>query len=172
MNTQKTRELVIMGVLTGVVFLGQVFMGFLPNFEIVTLLFLIYTLFFGKKVFLMVYVFVFLEGIFYGFGLWWLNYLYVWSIQCIVTWLFRKQNSVIFWSVLSGFYGITFGALCAIPYLFISGPSGAFAYWVAGVAYDIPHCIGNVVLCLALFRPLHNLLERLVHGKNKKEVHN
>lgn len=161
-----------MGVLTGVVFLGQVFMGFLPNFEIVTLLFLIYTLVFGKKVFLMVYVFVFLEGIFYGFGLWWLNYLYVWSIQCIVTWLFRKQNSVIFWSVLSGFYGITFGALCAIPYLFISGPSGAFAYWVAGVAYDIPHCIGNVVLCLALFRPLHNLLERLVHGKNKKEVHN
>ena len=101
-----------------------------------------------------------------------MNYLYVWSVQCIVTWLFRKQNSVIFWSVLSGFYGITFGALCAIPYLFISGPSGAFAYWVAGVAYDIPHCIGNVVLCLALFRPLHNLLERLVHGKNKKEVHN
>ena len=67
MKTQKTRELVIMGVLTGVVFLGQVFMGFLPNVEIVTLLFMLYTLVFGKKVFLMIYVFVFLEGIFYGF---------------------------------------------------------------------------------------------------------
>ena len=49
MNIQKTRELVIMGVLTGIVFLGQVFMGFLPNVEIVTLLFILYTLVFGKK---------------------------------------------------------------------------------------------------------------------------
>lgn len=49
MKTQKTRELVIMGVLTGIVFLGQIFMGFLPNVEIVTLLFILYTLVFGKK---------------------------------------------------------------------------------------------------------------------------
>ena len=92
MNIQKTRELVIMGVLTGIVFLGQVFMGFLPNVEIVTLLFILYTLVFGKKVFLMIYVFVFLEGIFYGFGLWWLNYLYVWSVQSVITWLCRKAE--------------------------------------------------------------------------------
>lgn len=172
MNIQKTRELVIMGVLTGIVFLGQVFMGFLPNVEIVTLLFILYTLVFGKKVFLMIYVFVFLEGIFYGFGLWWLNYLYVWSVQSVITWLCRKQKSVLFWSVLSGFYGISFGALCTIPYFFISGPAGAFAYWVSGVAYDIPHCIGNVVLCLILFRPLRSLLEKMVSGNYEKPVHN
>lgn len=149
MKTQKTRELVIMGVLTGVVFLGQVFMGFLPNVEIVTLLFMLYTLVFGKKVFLMIYVFVFLEGIFYGFGLWWLNYLYVWSVQAVITWLCRKQKSVVFWSILSGFYGISFGALCTIP-----------------------HCIGNVALCLALFKPLRSLLEKMVFGNLEKPVHN
>ena len=74
MNRQRTRELVVMGVLTAVVFVAQVAMGFLPNIELVTLLFILYTLAFGKKVFLMIYVFVLLEGIFYGFGLWWLNY--------------------------------------------------------------------------------------------------
>ena len=172
MKTQKTRELVIMGVLTRIVFLGQIFMGFLPNVEIVTLLFILYTLVFGKKVFLMIYVFVFLEGIFYGFGLWWLNYLYVWSVQAIITLLCRKQKSVLFWSVLSGFYGISFGALCAIPYFFISGPSGAFAYWVSGVVYDIPHCLGNVALCLVLFKPLRSLLEKMVLGNLEKPVHN
>ena len=53
-----------MGVLTAVVFVAQVAMGFLPNIELVTLLFILYTLAFGKKVFLMIYVFVLLEGIF------------------------------------------------------------------------------------------------------------
>lgn len=172
MNIQKTRELVIMGVLTGIVFLGQVFMGFLPNVEIVTLLFILYTLVFGKKVFLDDLCLCFPGRDFYGFGLWWLNYLYVWSVQSVITWLSRKQKSVLFWSVLSGFYGISFGALCTIPYFFISGPAGAFAYWVSGVAYDIPHCIGNVVLCLILFRPLRSLLEKMVSGNFEKPVHN
>lgn len=66
-----------MGFLTAVVFAAQVVMGFLPNIELVTLLFILYTLVLGKKVFLIIYVFVFLEGFFYGFGLWWINYLYV-----------------------------------------------------------------------------------------------
>lgn len=115
MNRQRTRELVVMGVLTAVVFVAQVAMGFLPNIELVTLLFILYTLAFGKKVFLMIYVFVLLEGIFYGFGLWWLNYTYIWTVQALVTLVFRKQTSPLFWSVLSGFYGITFGRSVRSP---------------------------------------------------------
>lgn len=152
-----------MGVLTAVVFAAQVAMGFLPNIELVTLLFILYTLVLGKKVFLIIYVFVFLEGIFYGFGLWWVNYLYVWTVQSIVTLILRKQTSVFFWSILSGFYGISFGALCAIPYFFMGGPSSAFAYWVSGIAYDIPHCIGNIVICLLLFKPLYKVLDQVLN---------
>ncbi|HIR92452.1 MAG TPA: hypothetical protein IAB98_03390 [Candidatus Egerieimonas intestinavium] len=164
MRSQKTRELVLFGALTAVVFVAQVLMGFLPNLELVTLLLLLYTVMFGRKVFFIIYVFVLLEGFFYGFGLWWINYLYVWSVQALITLIFRKQDSVVFWSILSGFYGITFGALCAIPYFFMGGASSAFAYWVSGVAYDIPHCIGNVLLCLLLYRPLRQLLEQAVKG--------
>lgn len=152
-----------MGVLTAVVFTAQVAMGFLPNIELVTLLFILYTLVLGRKVFLIIYVFVFLEGIFYGFGLWWVNYLYVWTVQSIVTLMLRKQTSVFFWSILSGFYGISFGALCAIPYFFMGGPSSAFAYWVSGIAYDIPHCIGNVIVCLLLFKPLYKVLDQVLN---------
>lgn len=151
-----------MGALTAVVFVAQVAMGFLPNFEVVTLLFILYTLVFGKKAFFIIYVFVLLEGFFYGFGLWWINYMYVWGLQAAVTLLFKRQDSAVFWSILSGFYGITFGALCAIPYFFMGGAPSAFAYWISGIAYDIPHCVGNVVLCLLLYRPLKNLLERAV----------
>jgi len=163
-TAQRTRELVLMGTLTAIVFVGQVAMGFLPNIEIVTLLFIIYTQVFGKKVFFMIYAFAMLEGFFYGFGMWWINYMYVWSIQALITLFFRKQNTAVFWSILSGFYGISFGALCAIPYFFMGGPAGAFSYWVSGIAYDIPHCVGNVVLCLVLYKPIRYIIEKAVYG--------
>ena len=157
----KTQELVIMGILTAVLFMGQVLLAFLPNVEIVTLLILLYTLIFGRKVFIIFYSFVLLEGILYGFGLWWINYLYVWSILAVVVLIFRRQRSFVFWSLTAGFFGISFGALCALPYVFIGGPAAAFSYWIAGIPYDITHCIGNTVLCLLLFRPGYFILNRL-----------
>lgn len=155
-----TKEIALMGILSALLIIGQVALGFLPNIEVVTLLVIAYTLVFGKKVFFIIYIFVLVEGLIYGFGLWWINYLYVWSVQAAVTLFFRKQKSVLFWSILSGFFGITFGALCALPYFAIGGPQAAFAYWISGLAYDISHCIGNVVVCLVLFKPVLSILKR------------
>ena len=152
-----------MGMMTAAAFAGQIAMSFLPNIEIVTLLFILYTLVLVKKVFLVIYAFVLLEGIFYGFGLWWLNYLYIWTILAIVVLMFRKQDSVLFWSIISGFYGLTYGALCSLIYLFIGGPNTAFAYWVSGLGFDVTHCIGNVVVCLILFKPLRYVLEKCIN---------
>lgn len=56
----KTREIVIYGILSAVLLAAQVSLGFLPNIEIVTLLILVYTLVFRKKVFFIIYIFVFL----------------------------------------------------------------------------------------------------------------
>ena len=84
MAKRKTYELILMGMLTGILFMGQVLLAFLPNVEIVTFLILLYTLVFGRKVFIMIYTFVLLEGIFYGFGLWWINYLYIWSLLALI----------------------------------------------------------------------------------------
>ena len=160
MKHAKAKEIVIMGMMTAVAFASQIAMSFLPNIEIVTLLFILYTLVLGKKVFLVIYAFVLLEGIFYGFGLWWLNYLYIWAILAIVVLIFRKQESVWFWSVISGFYGLAYGALCAVIYLFIGGVNTAFAYWVSGLGFDVTHCVGNVVVCLILYKPLRYVLEK------------
>lgn len=162
----KTKDLAVMGVMAAIVFVSQVALSFLPNIELVTLLFILYTLVIGRKVFGVVYAFVFLEVITYGFGLWWINYLYVWTALCFITLVFRKQTSFVFWSIISGFFGLAFGALCSLPYFFISGPSGAFAYWIAGIPSDITHCIGNVFLCLILFKPLHYILMKINEYKS------
>ena len=160
MEGSKARSLAWMGVLTALLFAGQVVMSFLPNLEIVSLLIILYTIFFGKKVFWMIYGFVFLEGFLYGFGMWWFQYLYLWSILAVAVLFFRSNTSPLVWSILSGFFGLSFGALCTLPYLIAGGPAAAFSYWVSGLGFDLIHCIGNVVLCLVLFKPLYALLQK------------
>lgn len=158
MEKSKSRELARMGILTALLFMGQVVLSFLPNIEIVSLLILSYTLFLRRKVFFVIYSFVFLEGLLYGFGIWWFSYLYVWSIFACIVMFLHKNTSVLLWSIVSGFFGLSFGLLCTLPYLVAGGPAAAFSYWVSGLLFDIFHCTGNFVLCLLLFRPLHALL--------------
>lgn len=133
-------------------------LAFLPNVELVTLLIILYTLFFGKKVLYVIPAFILIEGCIYGFGLWWIMYLYVWPLLAFITYLFRRQESPLFWAVLSGIFGLLFGAFCAIPYIFISGIKGAVAWWIAGIPYDMIHCISNFCLCMILFSPLRSVL--------------
>lgn len=53
-----TKEIALMGILSALLIIGQVALGFLPNIEVVTLLVIAYTLVFGKKVFFIIYIFV------------------------------------------------------------------------------------------------------------------
>ncbi|ODU58626.1 MAG: hypothetical protein ABT01_00040 [Clostridium sp. SCN 57-10] len=155
----KARELISMAFLAAIAFAGQVALASLPNIEIVTLLFMLYTMVCGKRVFAVIYVFVLLEGVLYGFGLWWFSYLYVWSILAFIVLLLRRNRSVVFWAVVSGAFGLCFGALFAIPYLFSGGISAAFSYWIAGIPFDLIHCVSNAVLVLVLWKPLLTLLQ-------------
>lgn len=52
-----TKEIALMGILSALLIIGQVALGFLPNIEVVTLLVIAYTLVFGKKVFFIIYIF-------------------------------------------------------------------------------------------------------------------
>lgn len=158
--SKQIRTIVTMGFLSAILFLGQLGMASLPNIEPVTVLLIIYTLTYGKKVFPVIYTFVLLEGLVFGFGIWWISYLYIWSILALIVLAFRQNTSVILWAVVAGAFGLMFGALCAIPYLISGGPGAAFAYWTAGIPYDILHCAGNFVLTLVLFRPLFHIIHK------------
>lgn len=167
-DVQKTpsdtiHDIVTMSALGAVLFVGQLGMSFLPNIEPVSALIIPYTLVYKRKVFPAIYVFVLLEGLSFGFGIWWISYLYIWSILALAVLLFRKMDSPILWAVLSGAFGLSFGALCAIPYLISGGPYAAFSYWSAGIPYDIAHCAGNFVLTLVLYKPILQLLNRQRH---------
>lgn len=163
------RDIPLIGMLSAILLTIQVTLAFLPNIELVSLLIIIYTLIFKQKTIYIITVFVFVQGLLYGFGLWWINYLYVWFILFIVAILFKKETSPVSWALISGFYGLAFGALCSIPYFFIGLSSGtiengfhtAFAYWINGIPFDIVHGISNFFIALFLFKPIYKLLDYL-----------
>lgn len=157
----KAGDIALMGMMAATLEAAKYALSFLPNVELVTLLIILYTLCFGKKALPAIGAFVLLEGCVYGFGLWWVMYLYAWPLLAGLTHLLRKKKSMWVFAVLAGAYGLMFGALCAIPYLFIGGPVAAFTWWVAGIPYDIIHCVSNFILCSLLFCPLRNVLRRI-----------
>lgn len=166
-NSKKVQMLVTMGFLSAILVLGQLGMSFLPNIEPVTPLIIIYTLVYRKQVFPIIYTFVLLEGLVFGFGIWWISYLYIWSILALIVLMLPKDTPPVIWSVTAGAFGLLFGALCAIPYFFSGGPGAAFAYWAAGIPYDILHCAGNFTLTLILFKPLSRLLKKLRNSQQE-----
>lgn len=155
------KDIAVMGVMVATMTAFKYAMSLLPNIEPVSLLIILYTLFLGPKVIYAIIVFVVVEGLLYGFGTWWVAYLYIWPLLALLTYVFRKQTSPLFFSVLSGLFGLFFGALTAIPYLFIGGITAAFNYFIAGIPYDLTHCVGNFCICLALFKPLNSTLNKI-----------
>lgn len=161
MKSLKVKDIAQIGMMIATIEVAKNALAFLPNVELVTLLFILYTLTFGRKVLFVVPAFILLEGTIYGFGLWWVMYLYTWPLLVFITWLFRRQESVLFWSVLSGVFGLMFGALCSIPYFIGGGGAAGVAWWIAGIPYDILHCIANFLICLILYVPLRGILHKM-----------
>lgn len=151
------------GLLAALLFASQVGLAWLPNVELVSLLLILYTLVFGRHVWLILYVFVALEGLLYGFGIWWVAYLYVWALLCLTIFLFFRSGkpSSLGISLTSGIFGMIFGLLCSIPYLISGGPGAALGWWVAGIPFDLLHGISNFVLSMVLFSPLYRVLMKL-----------
>jgi energy-coupling factor transport system substrate-specific component len=155
------REITLFGMLAALTFGAKVAMAALPNIEPVSLMILVFAAVFGWKCLFPVYVYVTAEILFYGLGTWNLNYLYIWTILAVAAVLLRRMEDPLGWALLSGFFGLMFGALCAPVDAFIGGWSYAFAKWVSGIGFDLAHCAGNFALALLLFNPLRNLVQKL-----------
>lgn len=160
-NKISVREIIVLGLMGAMLIVVQVALAIIPNIELVSLLIIVFTLIAGKKVFYAIYVFVLVEGLIYGFGIWWINYLYVWSILAVAALILRRNEAPVVWSIVSGLFGLLFGMLCAIPYFFMGGLGAAVSYWVNGIVFDLMHGGGNIIAALFLFRPAYKVVKAL-----------
>lgn len=155
------REIVLFGMLGALIFAAKYVMAFLPNIEPVSLMVMLCVVVFGRKAVYPIALYVLMEFLFYGLGLWNINYLYIWAILAIAAGRMRKTRGALPWAILSGTFGLLFGALCAPVDVVIGGFGYAAAKWVSGIPFDIAHCIGNFAIALVMFVPMRNLLEKL-----------
>ena len=165
-NVLSVKDVAYMGISLAILEASKLALDFLPNVEVVTLLFIVYTLFFGRKTLLIAFGFTAIECFLKGVNVWSLMYLYIWPLLIIIVFLANRKNAdYVFYCILSGIFGLFFGMFCSIPYLFIGGWSMAVTWWIAGIPYDIIHCVSNFFLTLILFKPLCKIMDIVTSEK-------
>jgi len=161
-RTVPARAVAIPALAGALLFAVQAALAAVPNGELVTLLVLLYAKHLRRAALPAIYAFALLEGLVYGFGLWWLAYLYVWTaLWAAALPLNRKPRPAWQWAMLAGAFGILYGPLCSLPYLLAGGLELALSWWAAGVPFDLAHGALNFILVLLLYQPLDRFFAKL-----------
>ena len=161
-NNWNTHTLVLMALLTAILETSKIAMAAIPNVEPVTLLLIVYTLYFGWKTLWIVAVYILLETMIWGFNVWVFMYLYIWPFLVFLVMKVKRWDSTITFSILAAAFGLFFGALCAIVYLFIGGPNLMISWWISGIPFDILHGISNFWMVFLLYRPVCKVMDHFL----------
>ena len=159
------RELCIFAMLGGIMYALKRVMEFLPNIHPLALFIIAITLVFRKRALYPLYVYVMLEGVFGGFGLWWIPYLYIWTIVWAAAMLLPKdtieKNRVFPCVLVAGLHGFLFGILYAPAQALLYGLDfkGMIAWMVAGFSFDFIHGVSNIALGFLII-PLAKAIKR------------
>ena len=159
------QEMVIFAFLGALMCVSDLLMEALPNIHLLGTFIAAFTLVYGIKALYPIYIYVVLIGLFSGFDLWWLPYLYIFTVLWALIMLTRplpfKARAVLS-HALSVLHGLSFGILYAPAQALMWGLDyrGMLAWIAAGMSFDITHAIGNFVLGF-LICPLVHLLSLL-----------
>lgn len=147
--------------------ISDLLMEALPNIHILAMFIVTFTVVYRAKALIPIYVYVLLTGLLYGFDLWWMPYLYVWTVLWALAMLLPRRMpdfvAVFVYMLICGLHGILFGVLYAPAQvlLYFGGDWSKFLPWVlAGLPFDIIHCVGNVISGI-LVLPLIKVLIKL-----------
>ena len=150
------------------IFAAKAALAGIPNININAVLIILTTVFFGWRALYAVGIYVMLEGLIFGFQIWWVSYVFIWPLLVVVAMAFRQNRSALIWAVIAAFWGLLFGPLMYIPYFCsLGGWKGYFAMWVAGIPYDLAHAAGNFVFTLVLYVPLYKVMAHFLPGAEK-----
>ena len=105
------RRFCILSIMAALMFASKVALASLPNINLNALLIILTTVSFGWHALYAVAVYIMLEGIVFGFSVWWISYLLVWPLLTVIVMAMRKNGSPVIWAVLAGVYGLLFGAV-------------------------------------------------------------
>ena len=105
------RRVVLGGLLGALLVVCKEVLAPLPGIEPVTPLVIFYALELPALGPWAIAVFVILQFLLYGFGLWSWGYLYIWALLYLAARALRRMDSALGWALAAGAFGLCFGAL-------------------------------------------------------------
>lgn len=161
----KLKDMVILSLMAALMSVGDLAMEWLPNVHLVGVLITATTVVYRKYALLPIYVYVLIQGIVGGFGLWWIPYLYIWillwgTVMLLPQRLPEKVKYISYIFVCAS-HGFLFGTLYAPIQAIMFGLDfkGTIAWIVAGLPFDMIHGLGNTVLGILLIYPIVKILK-------------
>ena len=148
-------------------FCSKIIMEALPNIHLLGMLTMTYTLVFRLRALIPIYIYVAVNGIYAGFSVWWVPYLYVWTLLWGITMLLPRRMpravACIVYPTVCALHGFLFGILYSPAQAWMFGFSfrQTLAWIAAGLPFDLLHGIGNLFAGLMVY-PLSVLLRRLM----------
>ena len=156
----------VFSMLGALMFCSKIIMEALPNIHLLGMFVITFTLVFRVKALIPIYVYVILNGLYAGFNLWWVPYLYIWTILWGITMLLPKRMPrwlcCIVYPTICGLHGFLYGILYAPAeaLMFRLNFEQAIAWIISGIPFDITHGISNIIMGM-LVLPMSELLHRL-----------
>ena len=143
---------------------SKVIMEILPNVHLLGVFVVAITVAYRKKALYPIYIYVFLNGLFSGFSMWWIPYLYIWSLLWGAVMLLPKNiptkaRPIIYMSVCA-LHGFLFGTLYAPAQAIMFGLDfkATVAWIAAGLPWDFVHGVSNF-FCGILICPIISVLK-------------
>ena len=166
------REMTIFSMLGALMFCSKLLMEWAPNIHFLGLFIITFTLVYRVKALIPIYLSVLLIGVYGGFNVWWVPYLYIWLPLWGLTMLLPRNMpnwlAAPGYMLLGALHGLCYGALYAPAQAFFFGMNfeTTVAWIVAGLPWDALHAAGNFAAC-TLVLPLTRLLRRLERATHR-----
>ena len=165
-RSKRIRDIAIFAMLGTVMFCSKIIMEVLPNIHLLGMLTITYTIVFRTKALIPIYIYVLLNGVYAGFDVWWIPYLYIWTVLWGIIMILPKNMprtvSMIVYPLICALHGLFFGTLYApvqaIMYKFTLEQT--ITWIIMGIPFDIIHCIGNIFVGMLII-PFSALLSKL-----------
>ncbi len=163
-------EMVLFAMLASLMFCSKIIMEAFPNIHLLSMLTMLYTVVFRRKALIPLYLYIIVQGVYAGFAVWWMPYVYVWTVLWGITMLLPKKMpkavAMIVYPIVCSLHGFAFGIIYAPGQALIYGFNfeQTLAWIASGFPFDIIHGVSNLFTGM-LVLPFSELIKKLVRNR-------
>ncbi len=160
----KTKEIVLIGIFSALLFTQEQLLASLPNIQLTVFLIILYSKSFGfKNTLIIVLIYTLLDNFFMGaFNIIYFPFMLIgWSlIPILLHTIFNKIENSIHLALLSILFSLLYSWIYIIPNS-IYYNLNPFVYFISDIPFEIILCISSFITTLWLYEPCIKVLKQL-----------